>query len=230
MEPTGLTYQLIQLDGSLIRRVLINPYNSDSLLAAGIGGIWTSADAGTTWTQKHDSLIWDIEVDPNNPFTIFATTGYLKNSQQGNAAIMKSTDFGATWNLLNTGITPTGVVLRIEVEVAPTNSNHVYALACNMSKGLHGIYSSLDGGVTWSFSDAQGLNTLGWYEGLNSGGQGTYDLSLLVDPLNENKIYTGGVNIWGSDDGGTTFDGVSLWYDGYGPGLLPISISLDTIT
>jgi photosystem II stability/assembly factor-like uncharacterized protein len=216
--PTGLTYLLTQLDGSLMRRVLINPNNTDSIIAGGIDGVWASDDAGATWTQKSDSLIWDLEADPNDPFTLFATTGYLKNSQQGSAGIMKSTDFGQTWNVLNTGIPPTGTVLRIEVAVAPTNSNHIYALACNYDKGLHGIYSSLDGGINWSFSNAGGLNILEWYDGFNIGGQGTYDLSLLVDPTNENKIYTGGVNIWGSSDGGSTFDGVSLWYDFAGPG------------
>jgi len=219
--PTGLTYQMSQLDGSLMRRVIINPNNPDSLVAAGISGIWSSDNGGATWIQQHDSLIWDIESDPNDPYTLFATTGYLKNSQQGSAGILKSTDFGGTWTLLNTGIPPTGEVLRIEVEVAPSNSNHIYALACNMDKGLYGIYSSLDGGVNWSFSDAGGVNILEWFDGAGTGGQGTYDLSLLIDPNDENKIYTGGINIWGSSDGGASFDGVSLWYDfsGIGTGL-----------
>lgn len=216
--PTALTYQMEQLDGSLMRRVLINPNHPDSLVAAGVSGIWSSANGGTTWTQQHDSLIWDIEADPNNPYTLFATTGHLKNAQQGSAGIMKSTDFGSTWTLLNTGIPPTGAVLRIEVEVAPTNSNHIYALACNYDKGLYGIYSSLDGGITWSFSNAGGLNILEWFDGTGDGGQGTYDLSLLIDPNDEQTIYTGGVNIWGSTDGGATFDGASLWYDFSGPG------------
>ncbi|MFB0925786.1 MAG: hypothetical protein QMB65_11000, partial [Vicingaceae bacterium] len=63
--PTGLTYQMTQLDGSLMRRVIINPNNPDSLVAAGISGIWSSANGGTSWVQKNDSLIWDIEADPN---------------------------------------------------------------------------------------------------------------------------------------------------------------------
>ncbi|MFB0925787.1 MAG: sialidase family protein, partial [Vicingaceae bacterium] len=146
------------------------------------------------------------------------TTGYLKNSQQGSAGILKSTDFGNTWTTLNTGIPATGSVLRIEVAVAPTNSNHIYALACNIDKGLYGVYSSLDGGANWNFSNAGGVNILEWFDGAGTGGQGTYDLCLLIDPLDENKIYTGGVNIWGSTDGGSTFNGASLWYDFAGPG------------
>jgi len=61
---------------------------------------------------------------------------------------MKSTDFGATWTDLDTGIPPTGVVTRTEVTVAPSNSNHLYALTTNTNSGFHGIYSSLDAGQT----------------------------------------------------------------------------------
>ena len=217
--PTGLTYELPQLDGSLMRRVFIHPTNSDHLLAAGIDGIWSSTNAGANWTQQNDSLIWDIEADPNDPLTIYATTGYLKFSKQGTAGIMKSNNFGASWTVLNTGIPKTKDVLRIEVAVAPSNSDHIYALACDNDRGLYGIYSSTNAGSTWSYSNANGMNILEWYDGFNTGGQGTYDLSLMVDPNDEDRIYTGGINIWGSADGGATFDGVSFWQDAFGPGL-----------
>ncbi|MDX1410472.1 MAG: hypothetical protein R3330_20120, partial [Saprospiraceae bacterium] len=44
--PTGLTFEQIDLDMSLTRRVFINPENPDELLAAGIHGIWKSDNAG----------------------------------------------------------------------------------------------------------------------------------------------------------------------------------------
>jgi len=218
--PTGLTYQLEELDGSLMRRVLIDPANSNNLVAAGVSGIWTSSDAGANWTSVSNNLMWDLESDPNDPYTLYASAGYLANSQTGSAGIMKSTDFGASWTMLNTGIPSTGVVTRTEVTVAPSNSNHIYALTTNTDSGLYGIFSSLDAGQTWTFSNAEGKNILEWFDGLESGGQGRYDLSIAVHPTNENIIYTGGVNVWASEDGGQTFDGVSIWYDrGGGPGL-----------
>jgi photosystem II stability/assembly factor-like uncharacterized protein len=217
--PTGLTYQLTQLDGSLMRRVFIDPANADNLVAAGTGGIWTSSDAGANWTSTSDSLIWDIEADPNNPYTLYASSGHLRNSDTGTAGIMKSVDFGATWSWLSTGIPTDGSALRIEIAVAPTNSNHIYAIACNDESGFYGLYSSVDGGVNWTYSDAGGKNILEWYSGSGPGGQGWYDLSILVDPNDEMTVYTGGVNIWASSDGGVNFDGVSIWYDGAGPGL-----------
>ena len=217
--PTGLTYQLTDLDGSLMRRVFVDPTNSSSLVAAGIGGIWTSSDSGSNWTMSNDSLIRDLKMDPNNTDVLYASTGYLKNSDNGTAGIMKSTDFGATWNWLNTGIPEQGAVLRIEIAIAPTNSNHLYAIAADSVSGFYGLYSSIDAGVNWTYSDAGGKNILEWYEGGGSGGQGWYDLSILVDPIDENTVYTGGVNVWGSSDGGVTFDGVSMWWDLAGPGI-----------
>jgi photosystem II stability/assembly factor-like uncharacterized protein len=219
--PTGLTYQLEQLDGSLMRRVFIDPANSNNLVAAGVSGIWTSADAGASWSQASNELIWDIEADPNDANTLYASTGYLINQAIGNAGIMKSTDFGASWTPLTTGIPATLDVERVEIAVAPTNSNHVYALCSDQTGGFYGLYTSLDGGTTWNYSDAGGLNILHWYDGFGSGGQGSYDLSILVDPTDENTVYIGGVNIWCSYDGGLTFDGVSMWYDygGFGTGL-----------
>ena len=211
--PTGLTYQLEELDGSLMRRVMIDPANSNNLVAAGVSGIFTSSDAGDNWTTISNNLMWDLEADPNDPYTLYATSGYLANSQTGSAGVMKSTDFGATWTTLNTGIPPTGFVTRTEVTVAPSNSNHIYALCANTDSGLFGIFSSLDAGATWNFSDAGGKNILEWFDGENEGGQGRYDLSIAVHPTNENIVYTGGVNIWASEDGGQSFDGVSLWFD-----------------
>lgn len=210
--PTGLTYQMEQLDESLTRRVFVDPNNSSHLLAAGADGIWSSIDGGDNWSQEVDSLIWDIEADPNDPNTIYASTGYLGDSQTGLAGIMKSTDFGDNWTWLNTGIPETGTVQRVELAIAPSNSAHVYALCSNMEGGFYGLYSSIDGGSNWTMSTAGGKNILEWYEGGGAGGQGTYDLAIMVHPTNENVIYTGGVNVWSSNDGGQNFDGVSLWY------------------
>jgi hypothetical protein len=60
---------------------------------------------------------------------------------------------------------------------------------------------------------------LEWYDGSSGGGQGWYDLALLVSPTDRNTVYTGGINMWGSTDGGVTFDAVSYWRGDYGPSL-----------
>jgi photosystem II stability/assembly factor-like uncharacterized protein len=216
--PTGLSFQLTNGDASLIRKTIVNQNNSNKLVACGTSGMYTSNDAGNTWTKTLDSLFWDLTQDPSNPNVLYAASGWVANSNQGNAAIYKSTDFGTTWTMLNTGIPPTGEVQRIRIEIAPSNPNFVYAIAVDIASGYYGMYKSTNAGVTWQFVPAA-LNILGYDEGFDLGGQGAYDLAFAVDPNNPNKLIVGGINVWGSIDGGQNFDPASHWTLFYGPTL-----------
>jgi photosystem II stability/assembly factor-like uncharacterized protein len=216
--PTGLTVLQEDLDNSLLRRLLINPNNTSELLAGGFEGIWRSIDGGDSWTNvMADLLISDLEQDPNNPSTVYAASTYVSTLQDGTAGILKSTDFGQNWTWQNTGIPITGAVDRIELAIAPSNSQVVYAHAVDLNGGLYGIYRTTNGGANWQQqTDSNTPNIMHWYEGNGTGGQGSYDLALVVDPLDENLIYSGGVNMWGSDDGGITWDGMTYWVNYYG--------------
>ncbi|QNL21361.1 T9SS type A sorting domain-containing protein [Hyphobacterium sp. CCMP332] len=217
--PTGLTFNQTQLDVSLTRRVLIDPNNTQNLVAGGVNGIYRSTDAGANWIQINDSLIWDLVQDPVNPNVIYAATGYLANRNIGTAGILKSVDFGQSWSTLNTGIPGKNAVQRIKLAIAPSDNNAIYALTCGMSRGYYALYFSDDAGATWNqqSNSSNAPNILHWGSGSGSGGQGTYDLSLLVDAGNKFRIMTGGINIWGSDDAGGSWKGASYWLGFYGP-------------
>ncbi len=216
--PTALSFQLTDGDASLIRKTIVNQNNSNKLVACGTSGMYISNNAGATWTKTLDSLFWDLTQDPNNPNVLYAASGWVANANQGNAAIYKSTDFGLTWTMLNTGIPATGDVQRIRIEVAPSNPNYVYALAVDIYSGYYGMYKSINAGLNWQFIPAA-LNILGYDDGFDTGGQGVYDLAFAIDPNDENKLYTGGINVWGSFDGGQNFDPASHWTLNYGPTL-----------
>ena len=49
-------------------------------------------------------------------------------------------------------------------------------------------------------------------DGSGEDGQGNYDLALAVSPTNENIVFTGGINIWKSSNGGVDFNISSHWY------------------
>ncbi|MCU0435042.1 MAG: T9SS type A sorting domain-containing protein [Bacteroidia bacterium] len=215
-QPTGLTYQLTDGDASLICKILVHPSNTNTLLACGVSGMFRSTDGGTTWSTQSDSLFWDLIADPSQPNVVYAATGWLSFSNIGTAAIYKSTDFGVTWNMLNTGIPATGLVQRIKLAIAPSDNNRVYALAVDQYRGFYGMYKSVNAGSTWTFLPPL-LNILEGGEGTGQGGQGTYDLALLIHPTNADILYTGGVNLWGSVDGGVNFNPVSHWTTFYGP-------------
>ncbi|MFL5762958.1 MAG: T9SS type A sorting domain-containing protein [Bacteroidia bacterium] len=214
--PTGLSFLLTDGDASLIRKVLINPTNSNNLVACGVSGMYTSSNAGTTWTKVLDSLCWDLVQDPVNPNTIYATSGWLAGSGRGYAAIYKSTNFGASWTMLPTGIPGTGVVQRIKLAIAPSDNNYIYAMTVDDQEGGYGIYKSTNAGASWTYINP-GANLLEGGDGSSPGGQGTYDLGFTVNRTNKNIVYVGGVNIWASTDGANTFDPVSHWTLYYGP-------------
>jgi photosystem II stability/assembly factor-like uncharacterized protein len=215
---TGLSFQLTDGDASLIRKVLINPANSNQLVACGVTGMYTSANAGVSWTHTMDTLFWDMVQDKTTPSVLYAASGWLYSSNYGYAAIYKSVDFGSTWTMLTTGIPTSGVVQRIKLAIAPSDNNYIYAFAVDTQDGMYGIYKSTNAGTTWSFSDP-GVNVLQYDDGSGPGGQGTYDLGFNVNTTNKDVVYVGGVNIWSSADGAQTFDPVSHWTLFYGPTL-----------
>ena len=49
-----------------------------------------------------------------------------------------------------------------------------------------------------------------------TGGQGWYDLRIAADPTNANTIFIGGVNVWKSINGGSTYTLAGHWYGGGG--------------
>ncbi|OJJ17810.1 hypothetical protein BKI52_28535 [marine bacterium AO1-C] len=221
-QPTGLTFTQNEQDGSLIKKIMIHPTQTNQLIAIGAKGIYKSTDSGVSWIKKYDGLVWDIEQAPNTSETLYASSGYLANIPSlGQAGILKTTDFGDNWQTLTTPIPKVGVAQRIELAIAPTDANYIYALACDLRNKFESLYRSTDGGITWevrSSSSSGALNILGGSNGDPSDqrGQGTYDLALLVDPVDKERIYTGGINIWASSDGGTSWEAVSHWLNTYG--------------
>jgi photosystem II stability/assembly factor-like uncharacterized protein len=220
--PTGLSFKLTDYDGSLIRRVFIHPDDPDYLLAAGTSGTWRSSDGGATWTHGRSDLIWDIERDPSDPSILYASTGHVASFAIGSASLLKSTDFGASWSRLSAPI-PEQEVQRVEIGISPSDPNYVYAVACSDDETFHSFYRSTDRGATWSVRSNRntGPNILGGEDGgqYDTRGQGTYDLAIIVDPENRDRVYVGGINVWGSSDGGSTWDGVSHWIGNHGPSI-----------
>ncbi len=216
--PTALSFQLTNGDASLIRKILVNPANSNQVIACGVSGMYTSSNGGSTWNHTLDSLFWDLVQDPTSPSTLYATSGWLQYQNIGSCGIYKSTDFGNTWVMLTTGIAPTGDIQRIKLAIAPTDHNYIYAMAVGMDEGSRGIYKSTNAGTTWTYIDP-GVNMLEGGDGTMPGGQGTYDLGFMVNGTDKNTVYVGGVNIWGSTDGAQTFNPVSHWTLQYGPTL-----------
>ena len=108
--------------GESVRAIAIYPANS-SRVAIGIGGafgggaVWTSTNAGTTWTNRSAGL-------PGNPMNDLAFDGSRLLVCGGQAfgsqfvGLFESNDFGVTWNALHDGTWPTLAINDIEVGAA----------------------------------------------------------------------------------------------------------------
>ena len=182
----------------------MHPTTPSILLAATSAGIYRTTNSGANWTLvQSTNRFYDMEFKPGDPNTVYAS----------GSVIYKSTNNGVNWTQVTSGIPSTGVT-RMALGVSAANSAYVYILAGRSSdQGLLGIYKSTDSGAT--FTTAKGPtspNLLGWdSNGGDAGGQAFYDLALAVSPTNANLLLVGGVNIWKSADGGTTWALNAQW-------------------
>jgi PKD repeat protein len=200
---TGLTWTVNQ--GRTISKLLINPSNTQIVLAATSNGIYRTTNGGTSWTQVQTGNFQDIEFKPTDANTVYAcgTTFWL------------STNAGLTFTQITTGVPAVGGVGRLAIAVTPANINYVYILAANnTNSGFLGVYRSTNSGTSFTTRSTT-PNILGWDNGGDTGGQGWYDLAIAVSNTNADDVYTGGVNIWRSTNGGTTWTLNSHWYGGY---------------
>jgi trimeric autotransporter adhesin len=176
------------------------------------GGLQKSTNGGTSWTRvigsgSTDMHVADIEVASNGD--LYATVGIFSNGK-----IFKSSYATHTTNVGNTGnwsdITPTGTWQRIEIAVAPGNSSQLYALCQGTGYEVTGIFSSANGGSTWSTKTIPDIYDQGAYS-VFTRGQSWYDLMCAVDPSNSNTVYIGGVDMLKSTNGGTTWTQLTSW-------------------
>ncbi|MFK7796255.1 MAG: T9SS type A sorting domain-containing protein [Aureispira sp.] len=184
-----------------INEMLIHPTNPSILIAAGSNRrIYRSTNGGASWTQSADigHNPKDIAMHPTNPDILYAA----------GTRFHRSTDGGVTWTRITAGV-PTGVQ-RIAVAVSADEPNWVYLLGGG-GNGLVGIYRSTNSGVGFNLR-TNTPNILDYaLNGSGTNSQAWYDLVMVADPNDANTIYTGGINIWKSTDGGSTMNSITYW-------------------
>jgi photosystem II stability/assembly factor-like uncharacterized protein len=230
----GKTWQHIGLENTqIISRIRISPTNPDVVYVAALGhpsapnedrGVFKTEDGGKTWKKVlfRDSKTGaiDLAMDRNNPKVLYAAmweayrVSWQASSGGPGSGLFKSVDGGEHWTELtkNPGM-PKGIIGRIGVAVAGTDSSRVYALV-EADEG--GVFRSDDGGKSWTKSN----------EDRKLRQRAFYYTHIFSDPQNADTVYALNTGFYKSTDGGKTFnitlrpqhgDNHDLWLDPTNP-------------
>ncbi len=210
--PLGITESP---EWSTINRLACNQNNR--VFAAYNKGLKYSDDGGNTWTYSKYSngatltnlsgKGTDIKIGSNGiiVYTQFVgSNGKLYISSDGNVDNFIQKTTGAT-NLLPTDMG------RIEVAIAPSNPDIIYAVAAKTDGTLYNIYQSKDAGNSWRIVCPGGSASIDIFRN-----QGWYDNVAAVHPTNPNRIFVGGIDMWEGIEVSSTqpfsWTQKSLWY------------------
>jgi len=208
----GINWDKMGFDKSeRISGIEIHPKNSNIVYVSVLGSLWSDStergiyktvDGGETWNNilyvDEKTGAADFMMDPNNPNVLYAAmwehrrTAWDFNSGGAGSALYKSTDGGDSWNKIHNGF-PEGILGRIGIAVAPSDSNRVYAVV--ESAKDKGLYRSTDAGASWEQTNGDFALTVRPF----------YFSRIVVDPKDPDVVVKGGLSGSISKDGGETF-------------------------
>lgn len=142
-------------EGGFFKDFAIDPNNPTRVYAGSDdgGGVWKSLDGGSSWSLTTADFPnftgWHLELDPNNPATIYACDLY------GRYGVLKSTNFGNSWTLQVNGLNSIRSRMVSKLAVASTNGDTLFIStgeapnANNAPRPGDGVFRSDDAGQTW---------------------------------------------------------------------------------
>ncbi|MGN6568457.1 MAG: WD40/YVTN/BNR-like repeat-containing protein, partial [Flavipsychrobacter sp.] len=211
----GTSLTALDTWGDLIWNLVTDASNAtqDVVYAAAYGGIYRSADGGTSWTKvagtSTASYFTDVAITKTG--VVYATL----SSDGGQKGLYRSAD-GVTF----TNITPAGFPTnynRIKIGISPSDETQVYFLGNTPGAGqpdtnyLGAVewnslwrytYVSGDGsgaGGSWQDRSSNLPSSGGLFDKFTS--QGSYDLVVKVKPNDTNTVFIGGTNLYRSTSG-----------------------------
>ena len=160
------------------------------LLAATNEGLMYSNDGGRHWSTAIEGKAVSVKVGSDNTI-VAAVEGHVYVGRNVTNLVDHS---GTTNNLQGDSLLPQAVSGgMIDLAIAPTDVNVIYAAFINTSGAHTGVYVSNDKGQTWRVALPTPGNNMGHniYEGY-----GLYNHGLVVDAEDANLVYVLGYNLW----------------------------------
>ncbi len=214
-----------------IGRIIVNPTNADIVYVCALGrttgpqqerGVYRTMDGGKTWNRvlfvNENTGCSGLTLDLHDPAVLFAGMWqvemhtYAELGGGPSSGIYVSRDSGATWTHVEDAGLPHSPLGKIDVAVAPSASNRVYALIQTKDQGS--VWRSDDGGHTW--------HVVSWNRLLI--GRAGYYIHLAVNSGNADEVLLANSGFYKSTDGGRTWQGEpwggdnhDIWIDPHQP-------------
>ncbi|MDA7501970.1 hypothetical protein N8482_01725 [Chitinophagales bacterium] len=172
--------------------LLVDPTDEDVVyVASKTEGLYKTINGGTSWSLLIAGTYRDIEFKPGSNQVIYAA---------GASDIQKTTNAGASWTAAS-GVPANSS--RIVLGVTPADDAYVYALIADADGNYDGLYRSTNSANSFVARNT----TTECFEG----DQSWYDMCIAVSPTNKNLLFTGVLNIWKSNDGGSSLSVINDW-------------------
>lgn len=167
-------------------KLMLHPLDNKLLFLVNDQGVFQfKVGVSTSWQLKLAGEFTDMEFHPSSPSTIYVS---------GQSGTYRSMDTGGRWIKTASAIP---VSRRMELAVSPANPSLVYLLLGQYD--VASLYKSADNGNTYTKVSAD-IDIR-----LIAKGQWRYDLAIAASPQNANTIFIGGIDLFRSADGGTTW-------------------------
>jgi photosystem II stability/assembly factor-like uncharacterized protein len=210
-------------------------------------GVFKTVNGGKAWEKilsvNEETGAIDLVMDPQDNDTLYAATWQRTRKKwndprneptSSGSGVWKTTDAGKTWKPANAGLPEAKFRGRIGLDLCRTKPNVVYAFVDNYEKArepseaeradAYGLPSAgIIKGATIFRSDDKGetWRQTGPHMERHSGTYGWVFGQVRVDPNDENTVYTMGLGLNVSTDGGKAFqrlpspggDHHALWID-----------------
>ena len=187
-------------------------------------GVFRSDDGGSTWSQVLPSIPSSTDNKPYTPSDIEISSsgrifvGTMENvDEQGGATVLYSdSGLAGTWNIYEEyhdiilSESYYKIPARTLVAASPSDPNVVYVqFAAGYFGNNNFVYyrgrymaKSMDGGLNWTDVNIPDpdWSTLAWHA-----------FVLEVSPTDPNTVFTGGLDLWKSSNGGDNWDHISDW-------------------